>query len=87
MRSGRDVGSSRRERLRRSLVGADAPAARGSLVHGATHDRMTEAKPSRDVGRADDAAREQFVDGVHRLVLGEAGSGCRHLRLEGIAGH
>ena len=85
MGSGRDVGPSRQERLGRSLVGSDSPAARCRLVHRATHDRMAEAEPSRHVGRADDVAREQLVDGLHRLLLADVGGRCRHLGLEGIA--
>ena len=48
---------------------------------------MAKAEPPRHVGRPDDVAREQLVDGLQRLALVDARSRGHHLRLERVARH
>ena len=77
----------RRERVGAPLVRAEPPAGSRRLVDGATYERMAEAEPSRDVGRAEEIDPEQLVERLHDGRLGQRGRRRRELRLERVTGH
>ena len=51
-----------RQQLGAAFVRAEAPAARCRLVDRSAHERVTEPKASRDVGRANEVAPQQLVE-------------------------
>ena len=79
--------AARRECIRTPLVRAEPPRGGGCLVDGSADERVTEAEPPRNFGRADEVESHQPVEGINRRGLRGRGGGGRKLRLEGIARH
>src|SRR5207244_5342742 len=61
------------------------PAAGGRVVDGASHERVAEAEPPRDVRVANQIELQEFVDCVHRRTLRRRSGGRRQLGLEWVA--
>jgi hypothetical protein len=87
VRALRGRGAAGGERLGRTRVGGQAPAAADGLVDRPAHQRMAEGEAARDLRGADEIEREQVVEGVERLRFGELADRRRQVRLEGLAGH
>ena len=73
------------QRGRCALVGGDPPACARRLVHRAPHDRMAEAEAPRRLGGTDEVARQERVERLERLPLGDIGRHRRQIGLEWVA--
>ena len=73
------------QRRRQPSMGGEAPARLRRLVDSASHDRMTEAKAARQLGRPDEIRIEQLVEQDQRLSVVDVRRDCRELWVEWVA--